>query len=222
MLENASERKSVSSNGDLAARKDERAPVVHGAYVPADTEAVDVFRLLDQLEELPEKAKHVPLMNTLVGFDSEQFYYLVLKIRANLPEDMKKAARVARDSERIVEEARDAAVQQLEHARVEANRIIEASRAEAARTLDKSREEAGHTLDQARAQAAQMVEKSEIMQMAKTQAQEIIRHAETEATEIRKGADDYARDVLGNLEAVMGKAMTTIQRGRESLEKARV
>lgn len=181
---------------------------IKGTY-SAEAEAVDIFRLLDELEELPERAKHLPL-NTLVGFDHEQFYYLVLKIRANLPEDLKKAQRVARDSERIVEEARDAAVHQLESGRFEAGKVLEDARAEANRIVE-----------QARHQASAMVENTEVHRMATSQAQELIRRAEAEAVEIRKGADDYACDVLGNLEGVLSKAVGQIQRGREALETAR-
>ena len=221
MLDNASETRSVSKSGDHArAIVEERPLPPTGVYVPPDSETVDVFRLLDELEDLPEKAKH-GWFNTLVGFDSEKFYYLVLKIRANLPDDMKRAQRVARDSERIVDEAKDAAVQQLESSRVESSRVIEVAKAEQTRIVEKAQEEARRTVDQAKLQAAQMVDKSEIQQLATAQAHETIRRAENEANEIRKGADDYAKDVLANLEGVMGKALSTIQRGREQLDKAR-
>jgi len=221
VLDNASETKSAINNGDhgLAVVEDMSKPLP-GPYVPPEGEGVDVFRLLDQLEELPEKAKHLPL-HTLVGFDSDKFYYLVLKIRANLPDDLKKAHRVARDSERIVDEARDSALQQVESGRVEANRLIEAARAEHTKVVEDAREDARRTVDQAHAQAAQLVEKSEIHKMASAQANEIIRRSETEANEIRKGADDYARDVLANIEGVVGKALATIQQGRSLLDKAR-
>lgn len=197
-----------SSNGSGKAGDRKSLPLT-GSYSPPEVENVDIFRLLDQLEELPEKAKHL-WPNMLVGFDHEQFYYLVLKIRANLPEDLKKAQRVARDSERIVDEARDVAVQQLESGRVEAGKVME-----------ESRDEANRLIEQARQQAASLIDKSEVVRMATAQAHEILRRAETEASEIRKGADDYARDVLTNLEGVMGKAIITVQRGRETLEKAR-
>lgn len=181
---------------------------------------MDVFRLLDELEELPEKSRHLPF-NTLIGFDHEQFYYLVLKIRANLPDDMKKAQRVARDSERIVDEARDVAVQQLESGRVEASRLLEHAKADSDRALESARAEANRIIESARHQAAAMIEKNEIVRMATAQAHEIIRSAETESSEIRKGADDYAKDVLANLENIMGKAISTVQRGRETLDHAR-
>lgn len=176
--------------------------------MPPDSENVDIFRLLDELEELPEKARHI-WPNLLVGFNSEQFYFLVLKIRANLPGDLKKAHRVAKDSERIVESARDTAAQR-----------VESGRAEAERVKTEAQEEAKAIREQARRDAMKMVERSEVVQMANVQANDMLRQAETEAAEIRKGADEYARDLLARLEAVMGKALVTVQHGRETLEKA--
>lgn len=178
-------------------------------YQGAEVEHVDVFRLLNQLEELPEKAKHLPF-NTLVGFNHEQFYYLVLKIRANLPEDMKKAQRVSRDSEKIVGHARDTASQEVEKARADAAAIVEGGRADSDRIVQA-----------ARVEADRLVEQSEIHSMATAEAREIVHNAETEADEIRHGADEYARDVLANLEGVLDKALGTVQRGREALDAVR-
>jgi vacuolar-type H+-ATPase subunit H len=230
LLDNASKTKSPA-NGAPAGTSNGVDPSSYGQAVarslplkgnfnPVENETVDVFRLLDQLEELPEKAKHLPF-NTLLGFDHEQFYYLVLKVRANLPDDMKKAQRVARDSERIVDEARDVATQQLESGRVEASRLLEQAKSDSEKALEAARTEANRIVESARQQASAMIEKNEIIRMATAQAHELIRSAETESSEIRKGADDYAKDVLANLETVMGKAIATVQRGRESLERAR-
>lgn len=180
-----------------------------GNYAPAEVERVDVFGLLDKLEELPERARHLPF-NTLLNFNQEQFYYLVLKIRANLPREMKQAAKVARDSERIVEQAEDVASERVESGRMAAEQLLDEARAEGERVVAT-----------ARAQAAQLVQQSEVHRMATAQAHEIVRNAEVEASEIRKGADDYARDLLANLEGVLGKALTTVKRGRESLDEAR-
>lgn len=220
MLENASDKKSNAKNGELNGPAGPRSLPLKGNFPPASTEQVDIYNLLDQLEGLLEKSKRLP-MHTLVGFDEDQFYYLVLKIRANLPDDMKKAQRVARDSERIVDEARDAATQQLESGRVEANRVVADAKADAERMVEEARSESLRIIEQARAQAAQMVERSEIMQMATAQAHDTIRRSETEANEIRKGADDYARDVLTALEGQMNKALTAVQRGKDMLDSSR-
>ena len=220
----------VSKNGDHAP-DDTGRPARRGSYVPPDKEIVDVFNLLDELENLPDKAKKLP-GRTYVGFDEERFYYLVLKIRANLPEDMKKAKHVARESDRIVGEARDAAVRELTTSREEAARLADSARAESNRTIDtarsqstvlieNARDEARKVVDMARLQANQMVDQSEIVHAATARSHEIVKEAETEASEIRKGADEYAADVLGKLEAVLNKNLAVIQKGRETLSEAR-
>lgn len=217
MLENAYEEKSAVKNGSGG-----RQLPLKGNYPPQDAEVEDIYKLLSELEELPDRAKHLPFFpRILLGFDLEQYFYLVLKVRANLPEDVKKARSVTRDSERIVVEARDVANQHLESGREEAQRIRDEARVTAESTLESAREEARKIVDYARAQAAQLVERTEIHQMATAQSHDLIRRAETEASEIRKGADDYARDVLANLEGTLGKAITTIQRGRDTLDRAR-
>jgi vacuolar-type H+-ATPase subunit H len=209
VLDNVYDKKSASNNGEAEGSERVQTLPLKNSYSPVE-EPVDIVRLLEELEELPEKAKRLPF-NTLVGFNQERFYYLVLKIRANLPDDIKRAYRVARESERIVDEARSAALQQLESGRIEA-----------IKTLEEAKQEAQRILEQARFRANQMVEKSEVYQMAAAQANEMLRRAETEAAEIRKGADEYARDVLSNMEAIMNKTLGTIQRGRETLERSRV
>lgn len=185
------------------------APQGTNTYVPAEQEHVDLFRLLDELEELPERARRLPF-NVLAGFNSEHFYYLVLKIRANLPEDLKKAQRVAIDSERIVDAARSSAMQQVDAGRVEADTIVEQARTEGNRVIESARQ-----------QAARMVDASEVNRMAGEQAKDILQRAETEAAEMRKGAEDYARDILSRLETYMSKAIVTVQNGREALDKHR-
>ncbi|MCW3054183.1 MAG: hypothetical protein JWN14_3353, partial [Chthonomonadales bacterium] len=67
--------------------------------------------------------------------------------------------------------------------------------------------------------AAQMVSDDQIVQQALVQAQELKQRAEQEADAVRRGSDDYARDVPSNLENVLGKTMTQIQRGRDMLER---
>ncbi len=217
MLDNAYETKSAPKNGEAVVSTVARSLPLTGSYTPPEAESVDVFRLLEQLEELPEKSRHLPF-NIRVGFNEEQFYYLVLKIRANLPEEMKRAQKVARDTQRIVDEAKDSAAQQVESARVDAQQIIHEAQAEAQRIIQQAQMGAQQIEADARAQALEMVSESQIIHMATAQAHELIRSAETEGSEIRRGADDYARDVLNNLETVMGKAIVTVRRGREALE----
>jgi vacuolar-type H+-ATPase subunit H len=186
----------------------------------SSSEHVDVFRLLDQLEGLPEKAKHLPL-NTLVGFDHEQFYYLVLKIRANLPEDMKVAERVRRDHVRILDDARASAADELAKASDDAARAVAAAQGEAERLVAAAREQADRVLVDARDEALRLVSETEVYRMAEASAQEMVSKAQTEADETRDGADQYVRDVLGFLEGQADKVRDAVQDARYELDRRR-
>lgn len=158
---------------------------------------IEILQLLKQLEDLVENTKHIALLKLTYGLDHDEFFVLVNRIRASLPEDVKRASNVTRERDRILETARE-----------EANQIIEESRAEAARIIE-----------EARLQAQRMLEQSEIVMMAKEQAQHIVASAREDARQIQRGANEYARDVLNNLENVLAKAIGTIQRGKETLEE---
>ena len=155
----------------------------------------DVLRLLDNLEEMAEDAPK--FMGKTWGLDADDFFALTNKIRASLPDEMRRASRVASDSDKIVGAAREEAEMILEQAREEADRIVE----------------------DARQMAAKLVDTSEINRLAKAQAQEIMANAESAARDVRRGADEYAREVLSAIENHLAKVMGTMQKGREKLEQ---
>lgn len=165
---------------------------------------MDTLKILEHIEALVEESWNFAGFRR---FDEDEFFMLISKLRASLPEDMRKAGKIAQNSERIVEAAQS-----------EADQAVEAGRAEAAQIVQ-----------EARAQAKSLVEQSEIARIATAQAKEIVAQAEAEAREVRSGADEYARDVLLNLENQVGDVLSqvegrvstmlsTIQRGRQKLE----
>lgn len=166
-----------------------------GSVLSGDGVAIDVPKLIDRLEDLVGGSRH--FFNKAWGIDLEEFYILTNKIKASLPDDVRKATRLTKDSQRIVEEARMEAEQVLERARKEADRLMTEARTEAERLKDTH----------------------EISRIATTQAKEIVAQAEQNAAEMRRGADEYAMDVLARLENEVARAMTTIQKGREKLER---
>jgi len=200
---------------------------------------VDILKLLTELEDLIENTPKK--MGMMFRFDEDKFHMTVMKIRANLPEEMKRASKLARDSERIVEESREHADHIVEEARKNAmsefertktelskaretnegerKKIREAAERETRQMLEEARAAAGEILTEAKQQAAQMIAEDAISQQARLEAQTLSHNAAQEAAGVRRGADDYARDVLGNLEAVLNKAASQVQRGREMLEK---
>jgi cell division septum initiation protein DivIVA len=154
---------------------------------------MDTLELIDQIEELIEKSRQL-FSTAFVNIDD--FYNLTNKVRSSLPEDVKSAARITRDADQIVGNAREQGQQIVDQAKADCARIIEDSKAEAAR----------------------MVESSEIKRLATVQAKDIVASAEEAARATKAGADEYAREVLGDLESFVGRVMTTIQRGREKLD----
>lgn len=163
------------------------------------------------LELLHETAVEKPrtLIGPLVfGLDKEEVAMQIAKIRASLPSEVKQAANLTRESERIVETAREDADQTRTNAEREAQRVIEEAKAEAERLLEAAR------LEQQR-----MVGESEILKIAKAQSEEIRVAADREAVTLRRGAEDYAFDVLSRLEGVVGKAMTAIEKGKSEMNR---
>src|SRR6266571_8336640 len=76
---------------------------------------VDLERLIDDLESRVESSKQI--LNHAVWVDLDEFFELTRRIKANLPDEIKRAARVSREGNRIVEDARDEARRMLDEAR---------------------------------------------------------------------------------------------------------
>lgn len=155
----------------------------------------DILKLLDSLEELAEQ-KTLSWFGRYWGLNIEEFHMLTNKIRASLPEEVRRARSVTSDSDRIVSAAKEEAEMIVEKAIEESNRIV----------------------DEARQMASRLIDTSEINRLAKAQAQEIMASAEASARDTRRGADEYAREVLASIENHLARVMGTLQKGREKLE----
>ncbi len=166
---------------------------------------MDILRLLEELQQqVLEKPKRLgPLW---WGIDEDEISMQISKIRASLPTELKAAVATVRESERIVEGAREDATLALENAQKEGERVLVESRREAERIVE-----------QAKLQQERMVAESEILKLSKAQSEEIRSAADREAHQMRRGAEKYAYDVLVQLENVVGKVMTTIDRGKQEV-----
>lgn len=250
MLDNAYDKKSPTENpepyngGNADNEINTTSSVVRTVetprFVAPSHGGVDILKLLTELEDLVENTPHGP-MGMLFRFDEDKFHMTIMKIRANLPEEMKKASKLARDSDRILEEAREsaervvadarnAALIEMEKSKADSLNLRETLETERARMREEAMKEAQriraeanvegeHIIQEARGQAAHIVADSEIVRMAQAQAQDMQARAAQEASELRSGAEGYARDLLLNLENVLSKAMTQVQHGRETLER---
>ncbi len=168
---------------------------------------MDILRMLEQLHEnVILRPRHFGPLTW--GLDVEDTAMQISKIRASLPQEVKQAANLTRESERIVEAAREDAESQLLAAKREAEKIVQDAHAEAKRIID-----------QAQIEREKMVSENEILKLAKAQSEEMRVAADRDAVAVRRGADMYALDVLNKLETVAGKVMTAIDAGKAEIAK---
>ncbi len=170
---------------------------------------IDVLRLLDNLNSLAEKPRS--FLGLTVGYNKQEFQIQIDRIKGSLPRDMKEASNILRETERVRDSADD-----------EANRVLDQAKRESAQTIEESGQAAARIVDQARLQQEQMIADSEVMKLAKAQAEEIRRTAEGDAAHLRREADRFAYETLDNLEAVVGKLMSNVERGRAELDRPKV
>lgn len=170
---------------------------------------MDILRILDELHsEAVEKPRSY--FGLTLGLNKDEVSMLIAKARASLPNEVKAAVQTVRESERIVSSAQEDASMTLEGARKDADRIV----AEAQR-------EAQRILEQAQIQQERMLAESEILKLSKAQSEEIRNAADRDSLQMRRGAEKYAFDVLCQLESVVGKVMTTIDRGKAEMQPQR-
>lgn len=167
---------------------------------------MDVLRLLDQLKAMVYRPKVIPFMRVAFGYDPDDLAMHIEKVRAHLPRELKDAASLNRESERIRETAEQ-----------DAKTIVEQATREAERVLADAKSEAERVLEQAKLQQSQLVADSEVLKMAKAQAEEIRNSAERDALQMRRGADKYAYDVLCHCENVLTRQLQTVERGKAEL-----
>jgi cell division septum initiation protein DivIVA len=172
----------------------EQIVVQRPSFLSSRSSQEDILKLLDRLEELAENTHS--FFGRAWGMNLEEFHMLTNKIRASLPEEVRRASRVTNDSDKIVSAAKE----------------------EAELTIEQAKEEAARVVNEARGMADKLIDQSEINRLAKAQAQEIMANAEGSAKETMRGADEYAREVLTAIENHLAKVMGALQKGREKLE----
>ncbi len=121
---------------------------------------MDIIKLLNELERLIDEQKTV--MGLAWNFHPEDYHDLTNKIRASLPEDVKRASRVTAESDKIVDGARETAEQTLEDATTEADEIIRETRISAERLMRDTEAQVNKISGSSEAVAKQTVEEARL------------------------------------------------------------
>jgi hypothetical protein len=162
-----------------------------------------------ELEALREWGKHhTQFLNHAVWFDLEEFEARIERTLSLMPKEVRRARRVIREEQRIIEDAKD-----------EARRLLEEARAEGDQILSTAREESERTLTSAREEAERMVESSAIRQRALEQAEATITRAEESARAIREQSYAYAQQVIGNVVTSLKRLTDSVENDRAQLEQ---
>ncbi len=168
---------------------------------------MDILRLLDDLSQLIDGT---PSLGPITwGLNRDEISMQIAKIRASLPQELKTAVNTVRESERIIDTAKEDATMTLESAKKESERLL----------VD-ARKEADRIVEQGKIQQERMVAESEILKLSKAQSEEIRNAADRDAVNMRRGSERYAYDVLSQLEGVVGKVMTSIEKGKQEVHRA--
>jgi cell division septum initiation protein DivIVA len=167
---------------------------------------MDILRLLDDLSQLIDKTPAIGPVTW--GLDRDEISMQIAKIRASLPQELKTAVNTVRESERIIDTAKE-----------DATMTIEVAKKESERVLVEAKREADRIIEQAKIQQERMVAESEILKLSKAQSEEIRNAADREAVNMRRGSEKYAYDVLSQLEGVVGKVMTSIEKGKQEIHR---
>jgi cell division septum initiation protein DivIVA len=86
--------------------------------------------------------------------------------------------------------------------------------------LEEAKRQAGRILGEAEEKAEELISQSEIMKNAVKKSDEIISLAEAKARTLRLEAEDYSDEKLANLEAVVYKILSAVEKGREQFKSS--
>jgi hypothetical protein len=139
------------------------------------------------------------LINHRIWLDLEEFETRVEHIIALLPKEVRRARRICREEQRIVQDAKD-----------EARRLLDEARAEAEQITVRAREESDR-----------LVESSAIRQRAVEQAEATIAKAEETARQIREQSYTYAHQVIGNVEASLKRLAQSVEQDKSQLDQTK-
>ena len=201
-----------------------------------------VIAALDQIEDLVESARSIPLSASIM-VNKAEILDLLDQAREALPEDLVAADAVVADADAVLVRADSAAEQAiaeantrasstLEAANTKADQIVSSAREEAERTTSRADAEAEATLAQARAdaeaaladaqaQADRLVSTENIVRMAEDRARDIVADARREEANLREGADDYVAQSLGELAGLISDLQRRTDAGRRTIAERR-
>lgn len=171
---------------------------------------MSVFRFLDRLESAIQKSPKIPLTTRSI-IDRDRILSLIDKFRASLPEELKKAQWISRESQRIIQESKIKADKIIKDAGGIAKETVRDAENECRKMASsheiavRAREEARISKEESEKAAAEVMqhahdESDKILLEAHEFAEKLKRETVEESEQTRKLTDDYVNKVMGKLE----------------------
>jgi len=179
---------------------------------------VDIYKVLEDLEKAIEASPRMPwMLHDRSVIRRDNFLKLLQRAREDLPEEIKQARWVARENQRIRDEAA-ARAEKLEFtAQDRAREMIRAAQEESSRRVQdseivaRSREEAARLLAEAEERARTREAEAE------AKAHQVREEAEAWSQRTRRETEAYVLRVLNGMEGELTRILSIVQRGRENL-----
>ena len=133
---------------------------------PALAHRIDLLTLVDQLQEVIETSRRVPLSDRIVA-NADLLLDLVDAIRGAIPSNVIEAERILQERYRLVEDAREEAEQLVESAReqskfmLQEHNVVKAAELKAERILSQARREAEDVMHSADEYVQQLFTRTE-------------------------------------------------------------
>ena len=173
----------------------------------ADPRTADVYTVLDDLSDIVEAARAMPMSDKCV-VNRNEVLDLLDAIRQMLPTAVQEAEELLADRVGVVEEG----FREAERMVAEANREVE-------RMLAEGTQQAQAIIDQASAQQAHMVSTHEVTQVAMAEADAIRAQGQAEAEAMRQEVDQYVEDKFAAFETSLTKTLAAVQKGRDRIRE---
>ena len=158
----------------------------------ADPRSADIYTVLDDLSDIVESARAMPMSDKCV-VNRNEVLDLLDAVRAMLPTAVKEAEEILADRAALVEEAYR-----------ESERVVAEGNAQASSLVQ-----------QGQAHQAALVSSHEVTRAALAEADTIRGQAQAQAAQMRREVDDYLEERFTTFEASLTKTLSTVQRSRE-------
>lgn len=170
-----------------------------------DPRTADVYEVLDELSDMIEMARAVPMSDRCV-ISRNVALDMLDTIRGMLPRAVQEAEELLADRVGVVEDAYREAEGLLAQARTQSEQILLEARAEQARLVD------AHEVTR-----SAVVQAEAIQAQSWAQAEALRTDVEAETERMRRETDEYIDSKFAAFETMLTKTLNTVARGRERL-----